>query len=656
MSNASIFPPNRDSTDWLKYFPFEKRSWRQLIAESGLPDEAQKLIRSVIKKSRLMRYEKIEVIQELVGHFQDGLLAGNDYPYLIANFGDPDVTARLLRRSKIRNRPIMLKVFQIFGWMILGILSAYFAVFAYFHSASPSPSVDYMAQFNALQNDVEESDKAWPIYRPLWIKYGFSESGDLARELHNIIYHEEGDDRYDRLVKPGDSEWPAAIAKLEEISDLMDAFRDGAKKSRFGLALQADVSKYSAEDFEALFPNQSQQEMIDRQDEWTSDREVNEIMKGCVLNVLLPHMQQLRAAARLFVVDTRWAVEQNDPERAVRNFETLMGLASQAADCNILVGSLIGFAVAGIGFDELEETLMEHPDFFNDEQLTRLQKSIGNVSFTELTRIEGERAFQLDLVQRAFSDDGNGNGRITPLGVKVFSSGLISANERMFQLTGDQNIDHVAQVAEKAIAPAAIFVVASRKETEDKIHEFNDAYELAVKQPFWERELPDVEKFLTQNQVKHAFLGALIPAFEAVIGATDRLNGRQEGILAGLALQRYYLAHQKWPDSLVELSPDYIVELPIDIINGQELRLTFDEVGPVVYSVGNDGDDDGGKLPTREFNNHPRYDGLPQTPASYLVRRNNQQDGDWIVWPQTRFNDDALRAANLGREQVQDAE
>ena len=88
MSNASLTPPGRNSTDWLKYLPFERQSWQQTIAESGLPDEAKEMIHRVIKKSRLMRFEKIEVIQELIGHFQDGQLAGKDYPYLIANFGD----------------------------------------------------------------------------------------------------------------------------------------------------------------------------------------------------------------------------------------------------------------------------------------------------------------------------------------------------------------------------------------------------------------------------------------------------------------------------------------------------------------------------------------------------------------------------------------
>ena len=636
MSNASIFPPNRNS-NWTRFFPFERRSWKKIIADSGLPEEAKKLIQRVVKRSRLMRFEKIEVIQELIGHFQDGLSAGNDYPYLIANFGDPDVTAKLVRRSKIRNRPIMLRVLQIFGWMILGIFSAYFMVYAYFHSASPTPSTDYLAVFNQRQNEVDESEKAWPIYRPLWIKYGFSEGGEFANSIEQFIYHNNEDGQPERLTRPGDPEWPTTVAKLEETADLLDAFRKGARKPRLGLELQADVTKYSPEDFQALFPRMDA-EKLNEYRQWSKNSEVNAIMKDAVINVRMPHIQQFRTAARIFIVDTRWAVEQNDSKRAVENFETFVGLASQAADTNNLIGSLIGFAVAGIGFGELEETLLQHPDFFDAEQLAQLQNSIGSMSFTEMTRFEGEKAYQLDLVQRAFSDNGNGDGRITPLGVKVFTTGLMTVHNQMLQETGDEENDRVLQFAEKAAAPAALFFVASRKETEDKMIEYTDLYAQVLHQPFWEREEPDLEEFLQGNKIKHAFMGTIIPAFDSVIAASDRMNARQQGVLTGLAAQRYFLANGKWPTDVIDLVPDYLSKPSIDMINGQNLNLTIDEHGPIIYSVGLDRVDDGGIQSTRKNGS--------LLPASSNHTNTNELTGDWILWPQSRFDEQGFRAAD----------
>ena len=634
MSNASIMPPGRNSTGWSKYFPFEARTWKKTIADSGLPDEAKELIHRVIKKSRLMRFEKIEVIQELIGHFQDGNLAGKDFSQIIANFGDPDVTAKLVRRSKIRNRPIMLKSLQIFGWMLLGVASAWFAVYAYFQAGVPSPTTDYLAEFNSLQTSVGDDDRAWPIYRPMWSKYSFSEGGDFHRP-HHFTSHNDEEGKYERLVAPGDSEWPAAVAKLEELSDLLDAFRTGSQKQRFGLVVQADVSKYSPEDFQALFPNQNLEDVVNRNSYDVAEIETS--MQGAIINILLPHLQPLRTAARIMAVDTRWAVEQNDSQRAVENLETFWGLASHAADHNSLIGSLVAYSIAGIGFNELEETMLRHPDFFSKQQLAQIQKRIANISFTELTRIEGERAYQMDLVQRIYSDDGKGDGRITPIGTEILTKYLpgMASQRGLLMETGDPYADRIISVAREAVAPASMFVLATRKQTVEKIEEFTEAYAVAAKQPYWNRDMPDYEEFLQENETKHMFLSFLMPAFDSVIHASDRLNARHEGVLTGIALQRYFLEHGKWPGSLVELSPEFLAEIPTDIVTGNEMLLSFDEQGPIVYSVGNDLDDDGGvRTIAKEWGRgrHMRA-AANWYPSSVEQARN----GDWIVWPQTRF-------------------
>ena len=114
-----------------------------------------------------------------------------------------------------------------------------------------------------------------------------------------------------------------------------------------------------------------------------------ELLDQCVVGVLLPHIQSFRKAARIFVVDTRWAVEDNHPPWAAENIQTMLGLARQATDCNMLVGTLVGYAVAGIAFNQLEEVLIESPELLQEAQLAELQQTIENISFRDWVTLGG---------------------------------------------------------------------------------------------------------------------------------------------------------------------------------------------------------------------------------------------------------------------------
>jgi hypothetical protein len=63
---------------------------------------------------------------------------------------------------------------------------------------------------------------------------------------------------------------------------------------------------------------------------------------------------------------------------------------------------------------------------------------------------------------------------------------------------------------------------------------------------------------------------------------------------ASLAVERYRLANGALPDSLDALVPKFLNAVPTDPFNGQPLRYKRLAAGYVVYSVGEDGVDNGG--------------------------------------------------------------
>ncbi len=68
---------------------------------------------------------------------------------------------------------------------------------------------------------------------------------------------------------------------------------------------------------------------------------------------------------------------------------------------------------------------------------------------------------------------------------------------------------------------------------------------------------------------------------------------------AALAVERYRLAHGHWPDSLAK--SEFLREVPTDPYDSQPLHFRRLQDGVVIYSIGPDGVDDGGKLERNSY-------------------------------------------------------
>ncbi len=122
------------------------------------------------------------MIEELIAHFVDGMDRDVTAKQLVQDFGDPAVAAKLIQSSKRKNRPFWKKSLHAFGYGIIALIVAYAGVWVFFHQGEPVISKDYVVQVNAGLTEVADSEKAWPIYRPMWTKYKFSE-GEVIPEI-----------------------------------------------------------------------------------------------------------------------------------------------------------------------------------------------------------------------------------------------------------------------------------------------------------------------------------------------------------------------------------------------------------------------------------------------------------------------------------------
>lgn len=104
---------------------------------------------------------------------------------------------------------------------------------------------------------------------------------------------------------------------------------------------------------------------------------------------------------------------------------------------------------------------------------------------------------------------------------------------------------------------------------------------------------------LVRDRSKHdKLLAALIlPAVQKVAAAEQRHRAHLRSAIAALAAERFRMRHHEWPTSLQALVADgLLTKTPRDPFDRNPLRICRTEDGLIIYSVGPDRVDDGGKI------------------------------------------------------------
>ena len=153
-----------------------------------------------------------------------------------------------------------------------------------------------------------------------------------------------------------------------------------------------------------------------------------------------------------------------------------------------------------------------------------------------------------------------------------------------------------------------------------QIEEFRTLLRAAVEKGAWLVPLREAETNVTRLEGRLPW----VPYFNKYSGILTypKLMAKYAGIeaqrslvLAAIALERHRHKHGRYPAGLEQLVPEFLAALPRDPMNGQTLRYRRKDDGSyTLYSVGRNGEDDGGD----------------PTPLGTLSYGENGKD---IVWP-----------------------
>ncbi len=594
----------------------------RVIAAAALPAALADLAQRVVRRARLWRHERIEVARDLVAHFEDGLAAGVSADELAASFGDPVQAAKLFRRAVRRNRPWTWRAMKfterailtlVFGTVALALL-VYGIQAARIYGGRVNVARNYAAEWNAPILAVPEAERAWPVYR----------AATLKMSPWPIQW-----DPYD--VRPGRPGWAEYVAFLEANRDAVDLYRRAARMPRLAWLFSAGVRAEDA----ALYRRGVAQSATTDDSEEPPGPENPEL-----ISMLLTPAATLREAARTLALGAYRAAETGDAASVYEDVAGIVRVADHARELRFIIGDLLGAAVAHRACELLGTLLHVHPTLLTDDQLVSLAHRLSAVGAGSLqVRLDAERATFEDVLQRYYTDDGRGGGLPRPALLRLVadSAGQGTASESW------------RRSVLSAAVPALSVVVVGRHELRARYEYLFGRYEERLRTPLWLRRGNGVEPEIEALQatpwlrVRYAPLHMLLPALDRAFVHGDLAEQARDATLAAIALQLYHRRHGVWPATLDELTPQWLPQVPVDRFDGQPLRYRLVDGQPLLYSVGADRDDDGGRLPEL-----PKL-GLDAPRRRWQCNRAAMQwqplpdpnqptpagcpDGDWLLWP-----------------------
>ena len=587
----------------------------------ALPTEMDALVTRVARLTRLRRPERRDVERELRSHFHEAIAAGRSTRQAIDAFGDPKSAARDLRAAAIAKRsPLdraLGKTMRFTGYAIAGVVVLYAGFAAYLHFQSPVISVDTLAAFrDRLAKPATPEDDAWPLYRSAFLALGLA-AGDPEQESDGA--KAVGEDLY-----PGMPSWSAAVAWTEAPGrqEALATLRAAAARPVFGFPA---AREFDAEDARLFGQDAARQmrELIATRDDPTMVP---------MVGVLLPQLAKARSAARILSTDALRAAERGDGDRFVDDIEAIVRMSVHVADGRIMIGDLVGMAIRSLATGRAMAALEWKPDLLDGAQLARLQRAFESVP-PALRRLDlgAERLMWLDVEQRFFTDDGRGNGwfRLDRKALLPFVGTMESSSLTNGGALGEGGVPTASLVAATLSGPAAALIVADRKSTRAFFERMAARFEDASSLP-----LRDHAKITAADRDFHEELAAdpvglllprmLMPSFGQAARSYAVDRSWRDAVVATCATLRFRADTGAWPARAEDLVPKYLPAVPLDPWTGTPIRMATDADGFRMWSIGEDGRDDGGDP---RATGDPGYGGTRAT--TLALRRDDRTSANW---------------------------
>ena len=320
--------------------------------------------------------------------------------------------------------------------------------------------------------------------------------------------------------------------------------------------------------------------------------------------ILLPHLAALKRCSQVLQLRSLAELQNGQSKKALADLKLALGLADSIRTEPFLISHLVRIALLQITLQPIYEGLAEHR--WSDEQLVALDAELAKLDFLADHKfaMRGEMAEQSAMFDYF---------RKKP--------------EGLMMMLGFMSFDESPEGYSVPFVPRLIY------------HTIPNGWlyqnQLNCARPMVNYYIPTAD---TTNRIFSVQLcqqgdndlqasRTLVPIFNYMklmmtptLGAAARKFAYMQASVdlscTAIALERYRLAHEEFPESLAPLAPQFIAKVPHDVIGGQPLKYRREADGLfVLYSVGWNEADDGGVV------------GLRKNSSSRSV---DISQGDWV--------------------------
>ncbi|MFH1614144.1 MAG: hypothetical protein ABIG61_03535 [Planctomycetota bacterium] len=529
----------------------------------NLPCCGIEFIKLIIKKMRYRRKVRQEVQAELIAHFEDALRdchtdeeKQQTAEKIIADFGNPNILARLLRRGKKRCRPVWAKALVRAG-QVIGIFILFLALrIGYLASGTATMSIDYAEWLNEkVRAGRDPNLNAMPLYE---------EAAGLLIEMPETIntIHTKWPGDVNELGREELAKWIAANEKAIEV------IRKASQYPYYWRSYKRDAP----------------------------DSPLSGTMGG-----LLDSLQIHKQFAYLLSRKSSNEAYSGDTEEALEDCLVMLKFARHHQARLLLVEQLVGVAIEALALGSAYEVLDRSA--ISKKTLRKFSIELNEILVprNQVFDYELEKAFLYEKVQKSFTDDGSGNGRMLLKGIPFAGSDAKSILWNFLTMN-----------------------LPDRLEIIEKIDEYFTLIDEQLQESPWQIRQTDTEAN-DKKQIRSgiALVDLMAPALGRINELSQRLLGDERGLVTVAAVLLYDKEKGKLPESLDDLvASGYMEQIPKDPYGGKPLIYKKTADGFTLYGVGLNFVDDGGKMGTKN--------GRPFKWA---------ESGDTVHWPVARRTD-----------------
>jgi hypothetical protein len=266
---------------------------------------------------------------------------------------------------------------------------------------------------------------------------------------------------------------------------------------------------------------------------------------------MLPVLSEIRRSVQLLAEQVIYYACQGQDDLVCRSLADQFALSRSLSENLTLIDQLVRIACISLSISSVEQAVNRAS--LTDEQLLWLQGELERIASEDRMKkaLTGERCVVIENMNNPQADPA----------VRIFRyTGMLGAN-----------IDVLLQTI--------------------------DDYDAILELPAHERprKLEEVQKEVEDMSMLYALASMAGLSFPRIIEIDLRVGASVDCARVAVAVERYRESTGKLPDTLDELVGDYIEEIPLDPFDGKPLRYKRTERGFVVYHIGEDGIDNGGK-------------------------------------------------------------